>query len=64
MMVCVCISKFEVESPLEEPAVKELAKKYNKSTAQILLRFLIQQNIVVIPKSTNPDRLKQNFQVG
>lgn len=40
-----------------------LAKKYNKSSGQILLRHLIQRNVVVIPKSTNPTRIAQNIDV-
>jgi aldehyde reductase len=38
-----------------------LAKKYKKSPGQILLRHLIQQNIAVIPKSTNAQRIRDNF---
>ncbi|CAD5221930.1 unnamed protein product [Bursaphelenchus okinawaensis] len=43
--------------------VKELAKKYKKTPGQILLRHLLQLGVSVIPKSTNPERLKQNFDV-
>lgn len=43
--------------------MKEIAKKHNKTPAQILLRFLVQHKIVVIPKSTNPQRLRQNIEV-
>jgi len=48
---------------LEDPVVTEIAKAHGKSTSQVLLRFLTQQGIAVIPKSTNPDRLKSNFDV-
>lgn len=41
----------------------EIGKKYGKSTAQVALRFLIQSNVVVIPKSTHKDRMEQNFDV-
>ncbi len=41
----------------------EIGKKYNKSAAQIALRFLIQENVVVIPKSTHKERMEQNFDV-
>ncbi len=56
-------SKYEVPNILEDLVVTELAKKHNKTPAQILLRFLVQQELVVIPKSTNPERLQQNLDV-
>ena len=37
--------------------------KYNKKESQIILRYLIQKNIVVIPRSTNPEHIKENFNV-
>lgn len=40
-----------------------LAKKYNKTTAQILIRYCLQKNWVPLPKSDNPDRIKQNADV-
>ena len=43
--------------------LKEIGNKYNKSNAQIALRFLIQRGIVVIPKSTHKERMKENFDV-
>ena len=41
---------------LDNALIKELAGKYSKSTAQILLRWGVQRGTVVIPKSTNPTR--------
>jgi len=55
--------KFEVANPLEDQTVKDIAKKHGKTPAQVLLRFLLQHGIAVIPKSTNVDRLKQNIDV-
>ena len=49
------------ESLLEYALIKELAAKYNKSPAQILLRWGLQRGTVVIPKSTNPTRQIENF---
>ncbi|WP_294468367.1 aldo/keto reductase [uncultured Anaerofustis sp.] len=43
--------------------LKEIGNKYNKSNAQIALRFLIQKGIVVIPKSTHKERMNENFDV-
>lgn len=45
------------------PLVKELAEKYKKTPGQILLRHLVQQDIIVIPKSSNPERLKSNIDI-
>ncbi|XP_073155716.1 NADP-dependent D-sorbitol-6-phosphate dehydrogenase-like [Henckelia pumila] len=50
-------------SCLEDSVLKGLAKKYNKTVAQIALRWGIQRNTVVIPKSSKPDRLEENFLV-
>ena len=41
----------------------EIGKKYRKTAAQIALRFLIQNGVVAIPKSTHKDRMAQNFDV-
>ena len=41
----------------------EIGKKYNKTAAQTALRFLIQENVVIIPKSTHKERMEQNFDV-
>ncbi len=40
-----------------------LAKKYNKSVAQIILRWLTQRGIVVIPKSVRKERMAENFEI-
>lgn len=47
----------------EDPHVKELAKKYSKTPAQILLRYLMDRKIAVIPKSVTPSRIVENFQL-
>ena len=48
---------------LTDERVKKLAEKYGKSEAQILLRFLIQRGIPVIPKASGIDRMKENLDV-
>lgn len=46
---------------MQEPAVLTLAEKHGVTSAQILLNWLIMRGIVVIPKSVNKERLKQNL---
>ena len=41
----------------------EIGKKYGKTSAQVALRYLIQNNVVVIPKTVHKDRMEQNFNV-
>jgi methylglyoxal/glyoxal reductase len=48
---------------LEEPALVEIAKKYNKSTAQIIIRWDLQTGVVTIPKSVKPHRIAENADV-
>ena len=45
----------------QEPTVRSLAEKYGKTQAQIMLRFLPQKGIVVIPRSTQPEHIRENF---
>ena len=45
----------------EEPVVKELATKYGKSPAQIVLNHLLKLGVSVIPKTANINRLSENF---
>ena len=48
---------------LNDANLLSMAKKYSKSPAQIILRWAIQQNIVVIPKSTDVNKIKENAQL-
>ncbi|RWS10851.1 1:5-anhydro-D-fructose reductase-like protein, partial [Dinothrombium tinctorium] len=48
---------------LEDKIIKEIAKRYNRSTAQILLRWLIENKIVAVPSSCNREQLRKNISV-
>ena len=45
------------------PVLNEIGNKYGKSAAQVGLRYLIQRGVIVIPKSTHKERMKENFEV-
>lgn len=47
----------------QNPVLKEIGAQYGKSVAQVALRFLLQSGVVVIPKSTHENRMKENFDV-
>ncbi|KAJ8424614.1 hypothetical protein Cgig2_000537 [Carnegiea gigantea] len=48
---------------LNDPVVVRVARKLKKSPAQTLIKWALQRGTSVIPKSTNPDRIKENIQV-
>ncbi|CAH1710338.1 unnamed protein product [Aphis gossypii] len=48
---------------LDEPIVKQIADKHKKTNAQVLLRFQVQRGVIVIPKSSNLERQKENFDI-
>lgn len=45
------------------PTLKEIGKAHKKTTAQIALRFLLQSNVMLIPKSTHENRMKENIDI-
>lgn len=47
----------------EEPLLVEIGKKYGKTSAQVILRWDMQRNVVAIPKSTHIERMEQNFDI-
>ena len=46
-----------------DPALTAIAQKHGKTTRQVALRYQLQLGIVIIPKTVNPDRLKENIDV-
>lgn len=48
---------------LANPVLKTIAEKRGKTPAQVALRWAIQRDVIVIPKSTNPDRIKENWEI-
>lgn len=61
-------TKLESWSPLacgrnkffSNPVLSKIANKYNKTVAQVGLRFLYQRDIIIIPKSTHKERMEEN----
>jgi diketogulonate reductase-like aldo/keto reductase len=60
---------FEAYSPLAHGKITDtkvlpvIAKKHGKSTAQVILRWCLQHGTVPLPKSTNPEHIKQNLEI-
>ena len=48
---------------LADPAIGAIARRHGRSPAQAIIRWHLQQGLVAIPKSANPDRIAQNIQV-
>jgi len=51
------------EKLLNNSVISKLAKKYSKNSGQICIRFEVQEGIITLPKSTNPERIKTNLDV-
>ena len=50
-------------NPFEDEMLKRIAAKYNKSVGQVILRWDIQRGVIVIPKSTHVERIKENIDI-
>ncbi len=46
---------------LEDPVINKIAEKHNATPAQVLIKWHIERDVAVIPKSTSPKRLKENY---
>jgi diketogulonate reductase-like aldo/keto reductase len=59
----------EAYSPLgtgrhvSDPRVEQIAERVGRTPAQVLLRWCVQRDLVVIPKSTHRDRIEENAQI-
>ncbi|MNQ29369.1 Morphine 6-dehydrogenase [compost metagenome] len=51
------------KNPLKDPVIAELAEKYGKTSAQVILRWHLEHGFSAIPKSIKPQRISENFSV-
>ncbi|MGI5827435.1 MAG: aldo/keto reductase [Patescibacteria group bacterium] len=54
-------SPFARGEDLDLPVIQEIAQKHNRSVAQVILNWLMQKNIIAIPKASSEKHLKDNF---
>lgn len=57
------LAQNKIPELFNEPVAVSIANKYNKTVAQVAIRFLLQLGMIVIPKSTHEKRIKENFDV-
>lgn len=62
-IVMECYSPLGSGAVLDDPVLKEIADKHGKSVSQIILRWELDQGLIVIPKSTHAERIRQNINV-
>ena len=48
---------------LDNPTIAEIARKHGKQPAQVIIRWHIQEGLIVIPKSTHEERIRANLEV-
>ena len=48
---------------MNDPVIAEVAAQYGKSPAQVMIKWALQHDVVVIPKSTNHGRIKENADI-
>ena len=49
---------------LNDPVVRRVAEEAGRTSAQVLVRWHVQHGVVVIPRSSKPDRVRANADVG
>nr|KAG5708375.1 hypothetical protein BaRGS_034406 [Batillaria attramentaria] len=52
-----------VENILVNPVIAEIAKKHNRTPAQVVLRWCLQRGLCIVPKSCTPTRIQENYQI-
>jgi len=50
-------------NPFENEMLNAIAKLHGKTVGQVILRWNVQRGVTVIPKSTRPERIEENFQI-
>ena len=64
MLCCSCAGGgSDAQEHFGNEVITELAEKYSKTPAQIILRWHIQDGYIAIPGSSNPDHIKENFDI-
>lgn len=48
---------------LDDPVITDIAKRYQKTPAQIVLRWHLAHNRIIIPKSKTPSRIQENYNI-
>ncbi|KAI8441668.1 hypothetical protein MSG28_015212 [Choristoneura fumiferana] len=57
------VERFGAPKPSSQPLLEELAAKYQKTPAQVVLRWLVDRNIIPMPKTVNSKRLQENINI-
>lgn len=56
-------TEIELKSPMEDPVIVQIAMNHEKTPAQVILHWLVQNGFGVIPKSSNEGRIRQNMEI-
>lgn len=56
-------TEVHLKSPMEDAVIVQIAKDHKKSPAQVILHWLVQNGMGVIPKSSNEGRIQQNMEI-